>query len=73
MHRPVRRPAGPVDARSPAPQACAAVKGVILTDEGTSEPLDAAALRAAPEAGLRLLSLAVPLLAAALLLARLVD
>ena len=46
---------------------------MILTDEGTSEPLDAAALRAAPEAGLRLLSLAVPLLAAALLLARLVD
>jgi hypothetical protein len=51
----------------------AAVEGVILTDEGTSEPLDAAALRSAPEAGLRLLSLAVPLLAAALLVARLVD
>jgi len=51
----------------------AAVEGVILTDEGTSEPLDAAALRAAPEAGLRLLCLAVPLLATALLIARLVD
>ncbi len=49
----------------------AAVEGVILTDEGTAEPLDAAALRAAPEAGLRLLSLAVPLLAAAILVARL--
>jgi hypothetical protein len=51
----------------------ASVEGVILTTEGSSEPLDAAALRAAPEAGLRLLSLAVPLLAAALLVARLVD
>ena len=47
------------------------VEGAIVTDEGTSEPLDAATLRAAPEAGLRLLSLAVPLLAAALLIARL--
>jgi len=51
----------------------ASVEGVILTDEGTSEPLDAAALRAAPEAGLRLLCLAVPLLATALLIARLAD
>lgn len=47
------------------------VEGAIVTDEGASEPLDAATLRAAPEAGLRLLSLAVPLLAAALLIARL--
>jgi hypothetical protein len=47
------------------------VEGAIVTDEGVSERLDAAALRAAPEAGLRLLSLAVPLLAAALLVARL--
>jgi hypothetical protein len=46
------------------------VEGAIVTDEGASEPLDAAALRAAPEAGLRLLSLAVPLLAGALLIAR---
>ena len=47
------------------------VEGAMVTDEGASEPLDAATLRAAPEAGLRLLSLAVPLLAAALLIARL--
>ena len=47
------------------------VEGAIVTDEGVSEPLDAAALQAAPEAGLRLMSLGVPLLAAALLIARL--
>jgi hypothetical protein len=47
------------------------VQGTIVTDGGVSEPLDAGTLRAAPEAGLRLLSLAVPLLAATLLLARL--
>jgi hypothetical protein len=47
------------------------VQGDIVTDEGATEPLDAWSLRAAPESGLRLLSLAVPLLAAALLLARL--
>jgi hypothetical protein len=48
------------------------VQGAIVTDAGASEPLDAGTLRAAPEAGLRLLSLAVPLLGATLLLARLV-
>jgi hypothetical protein len=47
------------------------VQGAIVTDGGASEPLDARTLRAAPEAGLRLLSVAVPLLAATLLLARL--
>lgn len=47
------------------------VEGVIVTDEGVSEPLDEMALRAAPETALRLLSLGVPLLAAALLIARL--
>jgi hypothetical protein len=47
------------------------VQGKIVTDGGATEPLDAGSLRAAPESGLRLLSLAVPLLAATLLLARL--
>jgi hypothetical protein len=47
------------------------VEGTVALTDGTTEPIDAAALRAAPEAGLRWLSLAMPLLAGALLLARL--
>jgi len=47
------------------------VEGVMRRDDGGEEPLDAATLRAAPEGALRLLSLAVPLLAAGLLIARL--
>lgn len=48
------------------------VRGEVTLDDGRREPVDASTLRAAPEAGLRLLSSAVPLLAAALLTARLV-
>jgi hypothetical protein len=47
------------------------VTGEIRLDDGSVEPLDAGALRATPERALRLLSLAVPLVAAALLVARL--
>ena len=47
------------------------VTGELTLADGTVEPLDARALRAAPEGALRALSYAMPLLAAALLLARL--
>jgi hypothetical protein len=47
------------------------VTGEIRLDDGSVEPLNAGALRAAPERALRLLSLAVPFVAAALLVARL--
>jgi hypothetical protein len=47
------------------------VRGELVTHEGVREPLDASALRAAPERALRWLSLAMPLVAVALLLARL--
>jgi hypothetical protein len=48
-----------------------AVEGGLVLDDGTREALDASALRAAPELALRWLSLAVPLLAASLLVVRL--
>jgi hypothetical protein len=48
------------------------VRGSLSLDDGTEEPIDASALRAAPERALRLLSLVVPLLAAAMLLRQLV-
>ena len=44
-----------------------AIEGRAVYDDGTDEPLDNAWLRGTPERALRLLSLAVPLLAAALL------
>ncbi len=47
------------------------VEGVITLRDGTAETLDAATLRMAPEAALRWLSMAVPLLAGGLLIARL--
>lgn len=47
------------------------VRGELELADGTVEPLDAASLRSAPERALRWLSAAVPLLAAALLVARL--
>lgn len=47
------------------------VRGEILTSDGSTEPIDAASLRSTPEAALRWLSLAMPLLAAAVLVARL--
>jgi hypothetical protein len=49
----------------------AAVEGTITMRDGTTEVLDARAVRAAPEAALKLLSVAMPLLAAGLVLARL--
>jgi hypothetical protein len=48
----------------------ASVSGELVTTQGIHEPLDASALRAAPEGALRWLSLAVPLVAGALLVAR---
>lgn len=48
----------------------ASVTGEVVTTEGAREPIDAASLRAAPEGALRWLSVAVPLFAAALLVAR---
>lgn len=50
----------------------AAVAGSLTLVDGSVEPLDARALREAPESALRLLSLAVPLLAVALVAARVV-
>lgn len=47
------------------------VSGEITYANGTTQPIDAATLRATPERALRWLSLTVPLLAAAMLLARL--
>lgn len=47
------------------------VRGAIELADGTIEPLDASFLRSAPERGLRWLSAAVPLIAAAALVARL--
>lgn len=49
----------------------AEVRGQLVLRDGTSEPLDAASLRAAPETALRWMSAAVPLLAVGLLAARL--
>jgi hypothetical protein len=49
------------------------VRGELSTKDGTTEPIDAASLRYAPEAALRWLSLAMPLLAAAALVARLTS
>jgi hypothetical protein len=49
----------------------ASVEGTLVTDDGDREAIDAASLRAAPEGGLRWLSVAMPLLAAAMLLSRL--
>ena len=49
----------------------ASVSGELVTHEGAREPIDHSHLRAAPEGALRWLSLAVPLFAAALLVARL--
>jgi hypothetical protein len=47
------------------------VSGTVTLLDGSREPLDAATLRGAPERGLRLLSLAVPLVSTAVLVARL--
>jgi hypothetical protein len=47
-----------------------AVEGSLILDDGTTEVVDAGSLRAAPEAALKLLSVAVPLLALGAVLAR---
>jgi hypothetical protein len=46
------------------------VSDEIVERSGERRPIDAASLRAAPEAALRMLSVAVPLLAGALLAAK---
>ncbi len=46
------------------------VRGTLTRGDGTTEAIDAAALRAAPEAALRTLSVAVPLLATAMIIAK---
>jgi hypothetical protein len=51
----------------------ASVSGTITLDDGSTEAVDAASLRAAPEAALKMLSVAVPLLAAGAVLARFVG
>jgi hypothetical protein len=48
----------------------AAVDGTITFIDGTTEVVNAGTLRAAPEAALKLLSIAVPLLALGAVLAR---
>ncbi|HEX7247813.1 MAG TPA: hypothetical protein VF351_06905 [Actinomycetota bacterium] len=50
-----------------------AVHGELTFDDGAREPIDAGALRAAPELALRLLSIAVPLVALALFLSSLTS
>jgi hypothetical protein len=49
----------------------ATVSGELKTTDGVREPIDASTLRAAPEGALRWLSVAVPLVAAAMLVPRL--
>lgn len=49
----------------------ASVEGTVTLQDGTTEPVDARSLRAAPEAALKLLWIAVPLLAVGAVLARL--
>jgi hypothetical protein len=48
----------------------ATVEGTITLRDGTTEPIGAEAIRAAPEAALKLLSVALPVLAAALVMSR---
>jgi hypothetical protein len=48
------------------------VRGELVLADGSTEPLDATSIRAAPETALRWFSLAMPLLASAILLVRLV-
>lgn len=48
------------------------VRGELRLTDGSAEPIDGATLRSAPEGALRWLSVAMPLLATALLLSRLV-
>ena len=47
------------------------VEGTITLRDGTTEPMGAEVIRAAPEAALKLLALAIPVLAAALVISRL--
>jgi predicted NAD/FAD-binding protein len=48
----------------------ASVEGRVVLADGTEERLDAGVLRATPEAALRILSVAMPLLAAGFVVAR---
>jgi hypothetical protein len=47
------------------------VNGTIVRTDGSESPIDRSTLRAAPEAALRLLSFAMPLLAAAMIVPKL--
>jgi hypothetical protein len=49
------------------------VDGELELDDGGREPVDAGSLRAAPEGALRQLSIALPLLAGAMLASRVLD
>jgi hypothetical protein len=49
------------------------VRGELVLVDGATEPVDARTLRSAPEGALRWLSLAVPLIAAAMLVSRLAE
>jgi hypothetical protein len=51
----------------------ASVEGIITTNDGAVEPIDSSTLRSAPERALRWLSAAIPLLAFAMLLARIAS
>ncbi len=46
------------------------VRGELVLADGSTEPIDAGTLRSAPEPALRLLSVAMPLLAVAMLIVR---
>jgi hypothetical protein len=48
-----------------------AVEGTMTLRDGTTEPIGAGVIRTAPEAALKLLALAMPVLAAALVISRL--
>jgi hypothetical protein len=53
------------------PRRVATVEGTITLRDGTTEPMGADVIRSAPEAALKLLSLAMPLLATAFVISRL--
>jgi len=48
----------------------AAVEGTVTLRDGTSEPIGAEVIRTAPEAALKLLSVAMPVLATAFVISR---
>ena len=71
MRRAERGAARALDAGPPSPSPRRRGRRTLRLDDGREEPVVADSLRAAPEGALRLLSVAVPALAAAMLVARL--